>query len=119
MLVAAFGASACYKFAGSGGFPSDLKTVAILPFDNQTPSPEVQRDLNEAIQLASKSPMARIGSIEVRPVMELERSVALATHSLTADPQPLPNWARTSEAGEMYEWRLFLYLEDIRELALG
>ena len=32
------------------------------------------RDLNEAIQLASKIPMARIGSIEVRPVMPLERT---------------------------------------------
>jgi hypothetical protein len=28
------------------------------------------RDLNEAIQLASKLPAARIGSIEVRPVLE-------------------------------------------------
>ena len=28
-------------------------------------------DLNEAIQLAGRSPMARIGSIEVRPVMDL------------------------------------------------
>ena len=32
------------------------------------------RDLNEAIQIAAKSPMARIGSIEVRPAMELKRS---------------------------------------------
>jgi hypothetical protein len=32
------------------------------------------RNLNEAIQLASKIPMARIGSIEVRPVMPLERT---------------------------------------------
>jgi hypothetical protein len=30
-------------------------------------------DLNEAIQLASKVPMARIGSIEVRPIMEFGR----------------------------------------------
>ena len=30
------------------------------------------RDFNEAIQIAAKSPMARIGSIEVRPVMELK-----------------------------------------------
>jgi hypothetical protein len=29
------------------------------------------RDLNEAIQVAAKIPMARIGSIEVRPVMKL------------------------------------------------
>ncbi len=31
------------------------------------------RDLNEAIQVASKIPSARRGSIEVRPVMELDR----------------------------------------------
>src|SRR5574339_545381 len=31
------------------------------------------RDLNEAIQVASKFPSARIGSMEVRPVMKLDR----------------------------------------------
>jgi hypothetical protein len=31
------------------------------------------KDLNEAIQLASKIPSARTGSIEVRPVMEFPR----------------------------------------------
>lgn len=30
------------------------------------------RDLNEAIQVAAKIPMARIGSIEVRPIMLLK-----------------------------------------------
>lgn len=30
------------------------------------------RDLNEGIQIAAKIPMARIGSIEVRPIMLLE-----------------------------------------------
>lgn len=30
------------------------------------------RDLNEAIQIASKIPVARIGSIEVRPVRQLD-----------------------------------------------
>jgi hypothetical protein len=30
------------------------------------------RDLNEAIQVASKIPPARVGSIEVRPVRELQ-----------------------------------------------
>jgi hypothetical protein len=33
------------------------------------------RDLNEAVQLASQAPMARIGPIEVRPVFELSRAV--------------------------------------------
>jgi hypothetical protein len=32
------------------------------------------RDLNEAIQVASRFPSARIGSMEVRPVMELRQS---------------------------------------------
>ncbi len=31
------------------------------------------RDLNEAIQVASKIPGARLGSIEVRPIRELEQ----------------------------------------------
>ena len=31
------------------------------------------RDLNDALQVASKIPMARLGSIEVRPIMELQR----------------------------------------------
>lgn len=33
------------------------------------------RDLNEAIQIASETPMANYGSIEVRPVMDLEARV--------------------------------------------
>jgi hypothetical protein len=32
------------------------------------------RDLNDAIQVASKIPLARFGSIEVRPIMEVTRS---------------------------------------------
>jgi hypothetical protein len=31
------------------------------------------RDLNDAIQVAAKIPSARMGSIEVRPIMEFER----------------------------------------------
>ena len=33
-----------YGFAG-GGLPSNIRTMAVLPFDNQTTSPEVQREL--------------------------------------------------------------------------
>jgi len=32
------------------------------------------RDLNDAIQVAAKIPLARRGSIEVRPIMELRRA---------------------------------------------
>jgi hypothetical protein len=36
------------------------------------------KDLNEAIQLASKIPPARVGSIEVRPIRPIRETVALA-----------------------------------------
>jgi Lipopolysaccharide-assembly len=38
-----------YGFAG-GGLPSHIKTVAVLPFDNETPAPELQRELFNALR---------------------------------------------------------------------
>lgn len=43
-------ASGCYGFSGGGGLPRHLKTVAIQPFDNQTPSPELQRELFDELR---------------------------------------------------------------------
>jgi hypothetical protein len=40
----------CYGFSGGGGLPRNLKTVAIQPFDNQTATPELQRELFEQLQ---------------------------------------------------------------------
>lgn len=38
-----------YKFAG-GGLPRNIRTIAVLPFDNQTPVAELQRDLYDAMR---------------------------------------------------------------------
>jgi hypothetical protein len=38
-----------YKFAG-GGLPSNVRTIAVLPFDNETPVPELQRELFETMR---------------------------------------------------------------------
>jgi hypothetical protein len=38
-----------YGFAG-GGLPKHIRTVAIVPFENETPSPEVQRELYEQMR---------------------------------------------------------------------
>lgn len=46
-LLAAAALSACgvhYGFS-EGAFPSHIKTMAVLPFENQTPSPELQSEL--------------------------------------------------------------------------
>jgi len=45
ILLAAPG---CYGFAG-GGLPSHIKTVAILPFDNQTAEPALVQEVSDAL----------------------------------------------------------------------
>ncbi len=37
--------SGCYSFSGGGGFPSDVRTIYIAPFENQT----VQFDLEQQV----------------------------------------------------------------------
>lgn len=49
-LCSALGLSACYGFSGGGGLPRNLKTVAIQPFDNQTATPELQREIFEQLR---------------------------------------------------------------------
>ena len=38
-----------YGFAG-GGLPGNIRTMAIQPFDNETPTPELQRELLDAMR---------------------------------------------------------------------
>lgn len=40
-----------YGFAG-GGLPSHIKTVAVMPFDNQTPEPTLTQEINTAVREA-------------------------------------------------------------------
>ena len=44
-------ASGCYGFAG-GGLPPSIKTVAVLPFDNQTPEPTLTQEISRAVREA-------------------------------------------------------------------
>lgn len=42
-----------YGFSGSGGgggLPSHVKTVAVIPFENLTATPEIQRELTETLR---------------------------------------------------------------------
>jgi len=54
--VALLVATACfpYGFAG-GGLPSHIKTVAVIPFENDTPSPELQREIYDALRKGMQS----------------------------------------------------------------
>jgi hypothetical protein len=64
-----------YGFAG-GGLPAHVRTVAVLPFDNETSSPELPRELQEAMRDAMH---ARLG---VRDAPE-ERANALVRGKVT------------------------------------
>ncbi len=47
-----FAVTACltrYGFVG-GGLPSHIRTLAVVPFDNETPSPDLQRELFDAMR---------------------------------------------------------------------
>lgn len=46
-----------YGFAG-GGLPANIRTMAVLPFDNQTTSPELQREL---VDLMRRELQRRLG----------------------------------------------------------
>lgn len=46
-------ASACYGFAG-GGFPSNIRTVAIVPFENATPVSELTQEFSDQLRDAMK-----------------------------------------------------------------
>lgn len=49
-LVVVLCTTAClYHFSG-GGLPSHVKTMAVLPFDNQTPVTDLQRELSDSIR---------------------------------------------------------------------
>ena len=53
LLALVFALAACrppgYGFAG-GGLPGNIRTMAIQPFDNETPTPELQKEIFEAMR---------------------------------------------------------------------
>jgi hypothetical protein len=54
VLLLVGGVSGCfwkYGFAG-GGLPSNIKTVAVLPFDNNSVSPDLQKSVYDALHSA-------------------------------------------------------------------
>ncbi|MGH7718414.1 MAG: LPS assembly lipoprotein LptE [Gemmatimonadaceae bacterium] len=57
-----------YGFTG-GGLPSDLRTVAVLPFDNETSSPDLQRELFEEMRREVE------GRLGLRPAAEGDADV--------------------------------------------
>jgi len=47
--LSVFSLGGCYGFAG-GGLPSTIKTVAVLPFDNQTAEPTLTQEVTTSVR---------------------------------------------------------------------
>jgi hypothetical protein len=53
--VATLSLTGClYSFSGGGGLPRNLRTVAVQPFDNQTASSEIQREVFDEVRKAMR-----------------------------------------------------------------
>jgi hypothetical protein len=73
-----------YGFAG-GGLPAHVRTVAVMPFDNETSTPELPLELQEALRNAMHSrlglrdaPEDRAHAVVRGKVMRLELDVPVA-----------------------------------------
>jgi hypothetical protein len=53
-LAAILVSASCYTFAG-GGLPPDIRTAAVLPFDNETAQPDLPRELQESLRAGLQS----------------------------------------------------------------
>ena len=67
LLSLSAGLGAClYGFGGGTGFPPNIKTVAVLPFENLTPEPSLTNEINRAVREAVQ------GRLGLRPAGEAQ-----------------------------------------------
>jgi hypothetical protein len=71
-----FATGCLYSLSGGGGIPSHIKTVAVIPFENQTANPELPTELHLELR---KSILARLG---LREAPE-GRATAVLTGTIT------------------------------------
>lgn len=81
-VAAALATTGCYGFAG-GGLPPEIKTVAVLPFENLTPEPTLTQEVLASVREAVQS---RLG---LRPAGEAQAD-ALVRGTITRYEPDLP-----------------------------
>jgi len=87
-LALAAGSAGCvYHFSG-GGLPGNVKTVAVLPFDNRTGEPQLTQEVSDAIRQAVEgrlgmraAPEADADAVVRGEIVRYEPDVPLAYQS--------------------------------------
>jgi Lipopolysaccharide-assembly len=82
LLIAGAVTACSYGFAG-GGLPASVRTIAIIPFENQTPSAELQQELMTRLRRELK------GRLGVREASEA-RANAIVRGSITRYEPDIP-----------------------------
>jgi hypothetical protein len=80
----------CYGFAG-GGLPPSIKTVAVLPFDNQTPEPTLTQEISQAVREAVEQRLGLRQSSEPRADAVVRGSITRYEPDLPVAYQADPN----------------------------
>ena len=73
-------ASCVYGFRAGGGLPSNIKTVAVIPFDNRTGEPQLTQEVSEAIRQAVE------GRLGLRPAAEADADAVVRGEIVRYDP---------------------------------
>ncbi len=104
-------AGCLYGFAG-GGLPN-IKTVAILPFDNQTPEPALTKEVNDAVLEAFQ------GRLGLRPAGENTADAVVRGRVVRYDPDvPIsfqPGQGRTDVTRRQVQITIDVEILDQRE----
>lgn len=73
-------ASCVYGFRAGGGLPGNIKTVAVIPFDNRTGEPQLTQEVSEAIRQAVE------GRLGLRPAAEADADAVVRGEIVRYDP---------------------------------
>lgn len=82
--------TSCYSLSGGGGVPRHIRTVAVLPFENETANPEISGELHLTLRKTlgdrlglREAPEARANAIVTGTVKRYEPDVPVG---FSADP---------------------------------
>jgi hypothetical protein len=105
--------SGCYSFAG-GGLPTDIRTVAVLPFINETATPELQIELLDAMREAMRRRLGLRDAPEARAHARVRGTIRRYDPDIPVAYSADPNRATTARR------RLRLYVDiEIVDLTTG
>lgn len=82
-LLPLLAAGCLYSMSSGGGFPPHVKSMAVIPFENETPSAELSQELHQALR---KSLTSRLG---LRDAPEA-RATAIVRGSITRYETDIP-----------------------------